>query len=364
MGPEVAEFERQFADHFGSRHAVMVNSGSSANLLGIAAAFYHPDYGLADGDEVIVPAVSWSTTYFPIHQCRLRLRFVDIARDTLNLDPDLVEAAITSKTKAIFAVNLLGNPCHLNRLRDICARHSILLFEDNCESMGAVLDQRQAGTFGTFGTFSSFFSHHICTMEGGIVLTDDTKLYHTMLSLRAHGWTREQPRGSHLTIDADDFTRQFRFVLPGYNLRPLELEGALGQSQLRKLPELIRQRRMNAEIFVRLFESIPGIRIQRENGQSSWFAFALILDGALALRRAELVELLQAHGVECRPLVAGNFLSNPVMKHLDHSIAGPTPIADEIDRSGFFIGNHHFSAESALHQIGDLVRAFSDRHHA
>ncbi|HRO16227.1 MAG TPA: aminotransferase class V-fold PLP-dependent enzyme, partial [Paracoccus sp. (in: a-proteobacteria)] len=217
MGPQVRAFEDAFAAHFGARFAVMASSGSAANLLALAAAFWHPDLGWRAGDEIIVPAVSWSTTYFPVTQLGLRLRFVDVDPATLNIDPDLVEQAITPRTRAVFAVNLLGNPVQADRLRAICARHGIVLAEDNCESMGARLNGEQAGTFGLFGTFSSFFSHHICTMEGGMVLTGDRKLYDTMLSLRAHGWTRDLPADTHLPVDPDPFLRQFRFVLPGYN---------------------------------------------------------------------------------------------------------------------------------------------------
>lgn len=364
MGQEVRTFEEQFATFFGSKYAVMVNSGSSANLLGLAAAFYHPDLGLQPGDEVIVPAVSWSTTYYPVHQCRLSLRFVDVDRRTLNLDPDLVEAAITPRTKAIFAVNLLGNACDFARLREIAERHSLLLFEDNCESMGALFDKRQAGTLGLFGTFSTFFSHHICTMEGGVVVTDDRKLYHTMLSIRAHGWMREQPQDSHLAGDTDEFKRLFRFVLPGYNLRPLEMEGALGQTQLRKLPGFVAERRANAARFTNAFGNLPGVRIQQETGESSWFGFAIILEGKLAGKRGELVQRLQQEGVECRPIVAGNFTANPVLAHLDHTIAGPLPVAEEIDANGFFIGNHHYETGDKIEAIADLVRDFALRHAA
>lgn len=359
MGPEVRAFEEEFAAHFGSRYAVMVNSGSSANLLGLGAAFHHPTYGLKAGDEVIVPAVSWSTTFYPVHQNRLVLRFVDVDRDTLNIDPDLVEAAITERTKAIFAVNLLGNPCDMDRLRAIADAHGLLLFEDNCESMGARFAGKAAGTFGAFGTFSTFFSHHICTMEGGVVVTDDEALYHTMLSMRAHGWLREQPAHSHLEQNIDEFSRLFRFVLPGYNLRPLEMEGALGRTQVRKLPGFVAERRANAETFRRLFAGLPGIRLQKEIGESSWFGFSMLLEGALSGRRGELVAALRAAGVECRPIVAGNFLANPVMAHLDHSIAGPVPVAEAIDRDGLFIGNHHYPVGSTLEQIADLVRRFA-----
>ncbi|TBW37402.1 DegT/DnrJ/EryC1/StrS family aminotransferase [Siculibacillus lacustris] len=359
MGPEVQAFEADFAAHFGSRHAVMVNSGSSANLLAIAAVMYHPDLGLEPGDEVIVPTVSWSTTFYPLHQNRLVMRFVDVDRATLNLDLDLVEAAITPRTRAIFAVNLLGNPCDFARLRKIAAEHSLLLFEDNCESMGATFEGRAAGTFGLFGTFSTFYSHHICTMEGGVVVTDDEKLYHTMLSLRAHGWLREQPAHSHLATDVDDFAGLFRFVLPGFNFRPLEMEGALGRSQLRKLPELVRHRRANAQVFTRAFGDIPGIRLQQETGESSWFGFALILEGPLSGQRRALVEVLRAAGVECRPIVAGNFLANPVMRHLDHSVAGPVPVAEAIDVDGLFIGNHHHPVGDDLERIAEVVRGFA-----
>jgi CDP-6-deoxy-D-xylo-4-hexulose-3-dehydrase len=359
MGPEVRAFEEAFAAHFGARRAVMVNSGSSANLLGVTAAMYHPTLGLKPGDEVIVPAVSWSTTFYPIHQNRLVLRFVDIDRDTLDIAPDLVEAAITERTRAIFAVDLLGNPCDFDRLRAIAEKHGLLLFEDNCESMGATYGGRAAGTFGLFGTFSTFFSHHICTMEGGVVVTDDEALYNTMLSVRAHGWLREQPADSHLATEVDDFTRLFRFVLPGYNLRPLEMEGALGQTQLRKLPEFVRRRRENAADFVRLFGDVPGLRLQKETGESSWFGFAMILEGPLAGRRAELVEILRREGVDCRPIVAGNFLANPVLRHLDHSVAGPVPVAEEIDAHGLFIGNHHHPVGNGLAVVADLVRHFA-----
>jgi CDP-6-deoxy-D-xylo-4-hexulose-3-dehydrase len=187
MGPLVAQFERDFAAQFGSAHAVMVNSGSSANLVAIAAAVLNPEIDLNPGDEVLVPAVSWATTYYPLHQYGLKLRFVDIDIDTLNMDLDLAEQAITERTKAVFAVNLLGNPNDFDRLQKLCDDHGLLLLEDNCESLGATFNGRAAGTFGAMGTFSTFYSHHIATMEGGVVLTDDERLYQMLVSLRAHG---------------------------------------------------------------------------------------------------------------------------------------------------------------------------------
>ncbi|MDO5706662.1 MAG: DegT/DnrJ/EryC1/StrS family aminotransferase [Paracoccus sp. (in: a-proteobacteria)] len=355
MGERVAAFEVAFADRMGARYAVMASSGSAANLLGLAAAFHHPDLGWRAGDEVIVPAVSWSTTYFPVSQMGLRLRFVDVLGDTLNIDADQVAAAITPRTRAVLAVNLLGNPADLTRLQATCDDAGIPLIEDNCESMGARLDGREAGTFGLFGTFSTFFSHHICTMEGGLVVTDDRRLYDNMLSLRAHGWTRGLADDTHLPVDPDPFVRQFRFVLPGWNLRPLEMSGAVGLVQLAKLDGFIAARRANAARFQHLFAGHPDVDIQAETGESSWFGFALLLKGRLAGRRADLVAALSAAGIESRPIVAGNFLKNPVIARLDHSVAGPTPAADRIDADGLFTGNHHYPIGPQLDRLAQVV---------
>ena len=357
MGPEVKTFEEQFAAYFGSRYAVMVNSGSSANLLMLAAACYHPQKFLKPGDAVLVPAVSWSTTYYPVTQQGLELRFVDINHKTLNLDLDLLEQALTPNTRAVLTVNLLGNPNDFARLQAFCTQHDLLLLEDNCESMGATFAGKQAGTFGFMGTYSTFFSHHISTMEGGVIVTDDEATYHTLLSLRAHGWLREQPAHSHLNIDVDDFSRMFRFVLPGYNVRPLEMEGAIGQAQLQKLPGLVAARRANAQIFQALFKDHPDVQIQTEIGESSWFGFALLLQGRLAGRRMDLVSAFRAAGIECRPIVTGNFLRNPVINLLKHTVATPMPVADTVDDNGLFLGNHHYPVQSQLEEARRIIDA-------
>jgi CDP-6-deoxy-D-xylo-4-hexulose-3-dehydrase len=250
MGNEVAEFEKQFAEHYGSKYAVMANSGSSANLLMLTALRYDDRYNLEPDDEVIVPAVSWSTTFFPVHQNNFKLVFVDINRETLNLKISSVIDAITDKTKIIFVVNLLGNPAELDKLVEICNQKNIILIEDNCESLGAKLDNSYCGTWGVMGSFSFFFSHHMQTMEGGMVLTDDLKLYQMMKSIRAHGWLRDLP-AENLVCNklGDPFKDSFRFALPGYCLRPLEMSGAVGQVQLKKVGHQIDQRRKNAVEF-------------------------------------------------------------------------------------------------------------------
>lgn len=250
LGENVREYERAFAQYIGSKYCVMVNSGSSANLLMVYALLFthNKNFVIHPGDEVIVPAVSWPTTYYPISQCGLRMKFVDIDLRTLNYDLDQLESAVSDKTRIIFAVNLLGNPNNFSRINKIIGDRSILLLEDNCESLGAVFDNRKTGNWGLMGSYSSYFSHHISTMEGGMITTNDEELYHILLCLRAHGWTRNLP--DHNLVcgqkKSSFFDESFRFVLPAFNVRPLEICGAIGLCQIKKLPRLIDERRKNA----------------------------------------------------------------------------------------------------------------------
>jgi CDP-6-deoxy-D-xylo-4-hexulose-3-dehydrase len=361
MGVKVRDYETKFATHFGKKFAVMTSSGSAANLLALSALFYHPDLDLQKGDEIIVPAVSWSTTYFPVSQLGLVLRFVDIDPATLNIDLNKLADAITPRTKAVFAVNLLGNPVEADKLRNVCTDTGILLLEDNCESMGAKYRNEHAGAFGLFGTFSSFFSHHICTMEGGMVITDDRKLYDNMLSLRAHGWVRDLPEDTHLKVDDDPFVKQFRFVLPGYNLRPLEMEGALGIPQLAKLDGFVDARRENGAYFKSLFSNFDFLDIQSERGESSWFGFAMVLKDKMTGNRRALTEALKTAEIECRPIVTGNFLRNPVIEHLEHTVGSEITAADHIDDNGFFVGNHHYPIKPQIDRLYDVVKQTAAR---
>jgi CDP-6-deoxy-D-xylo-4-hexulose-3-dehydrase len=352
MGAKVFEFERQFASYLGAKHCVMVNSGSSANLLMVAALFYstNPDFALKPGDEVIVPAVSWSTTYYPLHQYGLKIKFVDIDLQTLNYNLDSLEEAITDTTRLIMAVNLLGNPNDFDRIKSIIGAKKITLIEDNCESLGAEFQGKKAGTFGVMGTYSTFFSHHISTMEGGLISTDDDELHHILLSLRAHGWTRNLPRVNHVCSDKSDdpFKESFRFVLPGYNVRPLEMSGALGIEQVKKLPMLVSERRKNGALLQTAMGNHPELIIQREIGHSSWFGFSLVIRRGSKLTRDQLLSKLNLMGFECRPIVAGNFARNEVLKYFDAYIFGDLANADHIDSHGLFVGNQHYPISDAI----------------
>lgn len=358
MGPKVFEFERQFASYLGAKHCVMVNSGSSANLLMVAALFYSKnlDLALKPGDEVIVPAVSWSTTYYPLHQYGLKIKFVDIDLQTLNYDLDALEKAVTDNTRLIMAVNLLGNPNDFDRIKTIIGTRKITLIEDNCESLGAEFQGKKAGTFGVMGSYSSFFSHHISTMEGGLISTDDDELHHILLSLRAHGWTRNLPKVNHVCSEKSDdpFKESFRFVLPGYNVRPLEMSGALGIEQVKKLPLLIAERRKNAALLQAAMLDHPTVMIQQEIGASSWFGFSLVIRPGVGLTRDELLSKLNALGFEVRPIVAGNFAKNEVVKYFNSEVSGELSNAEHIDGNGLFVGNHHYSIQDAIDTLKNI----------
>lgn len=358
MGANVQAFERDFAAYTGSRYCVMVNSGSSANLLMVAALFYskNPKYRLQRGDEVIVPAVSWSTTYYPLYQYGLKIKFVDINLHTLNYDLEQLEQAVTNKTRAIMAVNLLGNPNDFGRIEEIIGDRNIVLIEDNCESMGATYRSKQAGTFGVMGSYSSFFSHHISTMEGGLIVTDDEELYQLMLSLRAHGWTRDLPKHNLVCGEKSDdpFEELFRFVLPGYNFRPLELEGALGVEQVKRLSGMVAERRKNGKLIQDVLGSHPDIMVQQEIGESSWFGFSLVIRPGSTLTRKALVDRLHELGFQCRPIVAGNFAKNEVVKYFDSEVYGTLKNADHIDQFGLFIGNHHYPIPDVFAALAKL----------
>jgi CDP-6-deoxy-D-xylo-4-hexulose-3-dehydrase len=356
MGPLVKQFEEDFAKQVGSKHAVMVNSGSSANLLAVAAAIFNPEINLRAGDEVLVPAVSWATTYFPLQQYGLVMKFVDIDLDTLNMDLNLARKAVGPKTKAILAVNLLGNPNDFSKLKEIASEYELLLIEDNCESLGATFQGEQAGTVGKMGTFSTFFSHHISTMEGGVVVTSDERTRQILVSLRAHGWTRELPEKNFVhDKTGDPFEDLFCFALPGYNLRPVELAGAIGIEQTKKIPTIIRERRSNGAHWVKVMKEVPDIRIQKETGKSSWFGFSMVLENSLVGRRKEIGERLSSAGIESRPIVAGNFTKNPAMKYLRAIVPELLPASDVIHFDGLFIGNRHYETHRSIDVIGEIL---------
>jgi len=346
MGAEVAAYERELADFVGARHAVAVNSGSSANLLMVAALRYHSRHRLALGDEVVAPAVAWSTTYAPLAQHGLKIRLVDVDPETFNARPEDLLAAVGPETRAVLAVHVLGNPCRIDEL-GAALPENVVLIEDACDALGAALGGRHCGTFGLAGTFSTFFSHQITTGEGGVLVTDDDELYHLALVLRAHGWTRDLPEPNALAVrgvdprsepGASGFAERFRFILPGYNLRPTEMQAAAGRVQLVKLPAMVAARQANARRVHAYLNDAPWVKPQRPVGNWSPLALGMIVDAGAPVGRAGLVEAFEARGIDTRPVLAGNIVRSEMAAHLDLS-ADPLPGADAVHRRGLAIGN-------------------------
>jgi CDP-6-deoxy-D-xylo-4-hexulose-3-dehydrase len=359
MGEEVKRFEDAFAAKFGMSHAVMVNSGSSANLVGVAALCYKRDRPLQRGDEVIVPAISWATTYHPLQQYGLRLRFVDVDLHTLNLDASQLEAALTPRTRMVVAVSILGNPAPLTTIRAFCDAHGLYFFEDNCESMGASLDGKLCGTFGDVNTFSTFYSHHISTMEGGLLLTDDREIADLARAIRNHGWARDLLADSPINAGRHDdpFFEAYRFMLPGYNVRPLEVCGAVGREQLKKLDAMVEIRRRNARLFVDLFRGDERFIIQRENGRSSWFSFTLVLNPTIDLDRGRIMDALRNADIGFRMITGGCFLRHEAIKYFDYDTAVPVVNANIAHDRGFFVGNHPRELTAEICRLREVLDA-------
>jgi CDP-4-dehydro-6-deoxyglucose reductase, E1 len=356
IGPEVAAFEKEFAAYHGSKHAVMVNSGSSANLLATAALFYKSERPLKRGDEILVPAVSWATTYHPLQQYGLRMKVIDVELETLNVDMAQLERAIDPNTRAIMGVSILGNPAALDAMRRLADERGLYFIEDNCESMDAELAGRKAGTFGHLSTFSTFFSHHISTMEGGMVLTDDQELYELVVCMRAHGWVRDLPADAKIFKKRDDdFYEAYRFILPGYNVRPIELSAAIGREQLKKLPAMTVARRTNLAHFQKLFGADKRFVIQRENGTSSAFSFTLMLRPGSNHSRERALAALKDADIGYRIITGGCITRHDVIKHYDYEQVGDLANANYAHDQGFFVGNHPFDIRPQIDRLHDVL---------
>jgi len=312
MGQKTKAFEKAFAELNGSEYCVAVNSGSSANLLMVAAMSLRQGVG-----TVIVPAISWATSYAPFQQYGWKLKFVDIDRETLNYDMEKLNEAFTGD-ELILAVNLLGNP---NDFRNFPALGNQIL-EDNCESMGAIHSGFPTGNFGAMGSHSTYFSHHICTMEGGLITTDDPYYYEMLLSLRSHGWTRHLPENNLHHSKRDSY----EFIYPGYNVRPTDMQSAIGLEQIKKLPDILTGRRDNARSFPLK---------KHETGNSSWFGFPIISE-----RIEEIKEYFDENEIEYRPILS-HFTKSEAIKYFDYEIHGELTNADYVHKNGIYIGNGH-----------------------
>ena len=344
MWTKTEAFEAQFAQYVGAKHAVMVNSGSSADLVTMLAL--RESGILQRGDEILIPAVTWPTQVWSAIEAGFSVKLVDVKTSTLNTTAEILEAAVTPKTKAVFLVHLMGNPCDMDAVGELCQRKGLLLLEDCCEALGASYDGRKVGTFGFAGTFSFFASHHISTMEGGMVVTDNADFADACRLMRAHGWARDL---KHRNGDIDVLARygshedpRYLFLGMGFNFRPTELSAEIGRVQLRKLDTMNAHRNRNAAVIHDRFRVTNGHFIQHLTpvwkAEPAWFALPFVLREGLPYTREQVCAYLKGYGIDTRPIVGGNLARHPAFWKYRDIAAGPLTGADEVHDRGFYIG--------------------------
>ena len=345
MGRKVREFEERFAEYIGVRHGIMVNSGSSANLLALSLLRDPQLEGrLQPGDEIITPAVTWASTVYPIIQVGALPVLVDVELETVNMGLAQLEAALTPRTRGIMLVHLLGKPCPMDVIMEFARAHNLFVIEDCCEAHGAEFGGRRVGSFGHLGTYSFYFSHHITTIEGGMILTNDDNLAELARALRAFGWVRDLQNRQALAQENPDIDDRFLFVSLGYNVRPTEIQGAFGIHQLGKLERFIEARQANARYWterLRPLERYFLLPEEQEGARHAWLFYPLIVRPDAPFTRSEVVQFLESRGVETRPVMAGNMAEQPVMRHFPYRSDGALPNARLIMRNGLLFGTHH-----------------------
>lgn len=363
MGPRVRAFEEEFAAWIGARHAVMVNSGSSANLLAVDSLLRRTSQGrlLKPGDEVLVPGLSWPTTAWPIAQLGLIPVFVDVNHQTMAIDLESAEAALSRRTRAMFLIHPLGRAADLDAYAEFCARRGLDLIEDCCESLGAFHGGRHVGTAGMAGTFSFYYSHHISTIEGGMVVTDDQRLADDLRSQRAHGWIRDRSDRARWVEDNPAFDPRFMFATMGYNVRSTEINAAIGSVQLRKLDAMLLAREALAhQVHGWLTTIVPWLEligaealadgtsnVRTERGHS-WMTLPMRLRAGAPVSRQVVIEQLEAIGVETRPIIAGNLARHPAVRGIAHRTAPSMAESDALLECGFMIGCHPIVSAGSL----------------
>lgn len=361
MGNKVKSFEESFAKYIGTKYAVMVNSGSSANLLALSILSHPEIKKVQKGDEIITPAVTWATTVYPIVNVGAKPVFVDVDLDTYTVNTDSVESAISKKTSALMPVHLLGNPCSMKKLSKVAKKQDLIIVEDTCEAHGAEFGGKKVGSFGEMSTFSFFMSHHITTIEGGMLLTNNQRFYELAKSMRAFGWTRDLKNKKKILEKNKEIDERFLFVNLGFNIRPTELQGAFGIHQIKKLNKFIKIRRDNAKYWnkrLKGFEDIFIIPKETSGTKHSYFCYPLTITENTNFTRADIVKYLGMYKIETRPIMAGNMVEQPVTKSLKHKVHKNLQNSRLIMRNGFFIGNHQDIENPQREFVADKIIEF------
>lgn len=351
MGENCFNFEKKFSDYQGRNYSVFVNSGSSANLALIQALL---NLGkIKKGDKVGFSSVTWSTNVMPLIQLGLDPIAIDVSKENLNVDIENLKS-LKENIKVLFLTNLLGFSGKIDKIRDYCDEKNIILLEDNCESLGSVVNGKKLGNFGLASTFSFFVGHHLSTIEGGMICTDDKELYEMLLMVRAHGWTREVGKEKSESLKKDylisEFYNKYTFYYLGFNIRPTEINGFLGLEQLDYIEELHKRRSKNFEIFQNAAKNNPDfLKLDLKHMDFiSNFAYPIVC------KNKQLFEkyLSKFVDVEVRPIVGGSMNEQPFFggKKIN------CPNAKEIHTCGFYIPNNPDLTDKEIEFMSNIIR--------
>jgi len=374
QGPVVKEFEEEFAKYYNVKHAIAVNSGSSANLVAVSALTHQSlgDRRIKPGDEVVTSPVTFPTSVFPIIQVGVIPVFVDVDPETLCIDPAQVEQAISDRTRAIFPVHLLGHPCDMRQL----VKEGYWIIEDVCESHGSECYGRKAGTWGDFGTFSFFAAHHITTGEGGMIITDDDRLADLARSIRGFGRVIEvakDPRAAQtlgerykeIYEELGPFDIRQTYDKLGYSLKMTDLQAALGVEQLKKLDNFIDARRQNVQYLskeLEAYDALIQLPVEKPWAKHTYHHFAIIIRENAPFSRLDIVNYLERNGIETRPIEAGNIVDQPCMRGQKFRVVGDLKVARHIRKNGFFVGCHPGLTREDLDYIVNVFTEFLEKH--
>ena len=347
MGLKTKEIEKYFSKKITKSNSLMVNSGSSANLLIFQCLINPMVKKLQPGDEVLIPAICWSTSLWPIIQSGLKVKFVDIDLSTLNIDLNDLKKKITKKTKALMLVHALGNCTDMSELMNICKKNKIILIEDTCEALGSTYKNKPLGTFGDFSSFSFYYSHHITSGEGGMVCTKNKKYLEILKSLRSHGWSRDLTNNKTLSKKHKDVDKNWIFINSGFNLRTTDINAAIGLEQLKRIKKILSIRKYN---FLKIKKSLLGnekynnqftILDDQKDSNAAWFGIPIILNSNDKKYKQNVMSKLHKKRIMTRPIISGNFAKQPSIKLYKIKIDYKLPNSDLIDKKAFFLGLHN-----------------------
>lgn len=372
-GKYAKEFELKFSKFLEVNSAILVNSGSAANLLAVSSLMSNRlKDALKPGDEVITSGLAFPTTIAPIIQNRLVPVFIDCRLDTFNINEDLLEKAVSGRVRAIQVTHTLGNPCDMEKITKFADKHDLYLIEDACDALGSKFDGQYVGSFGDMATFSFYAAHHIAMGEGGSVTTSDTNLSRILRSIR--DWGRDcfcgddsGPKGAcgkrfDYFIKEINSTYDHRYIYSdiGYNLKPTDIQAAIGVRQMEKLPGFIERRKEN---FNKLYEGLTQFKKYfllpgwDKRADVSWFAFPLYIKDSSGFTRREIVEFLESKNIETRFIFGGNILNQPGYRNIECRVPGLLKNADSVMKNGFFIGLYPGISSP---EINYIIKVFKD----